>query len=153
EALGKIRAPEAAESLAAIAETEDFFLAYPALESLRQIENRSVAPRLAKLLSLPLLREPTIEALGVLGDENVVAPLASLLNGAEAPAFSVASALVALHDRFAKEHNEGAYIAELSRQSIQAPGVQYLLDSLIEVDTSDLGPLAILIGWLRGPAV
>ena len=153
EALGKIRAPEAAESLATIAETEDFFLAYPALESLRQIENRSVAPRLAKLLSLPLLHEPTIEALGVLGDENAVAPLASLLNGAEAPALSVASALVALHDRFAKEHNEGAYIAELSRQSIQAPGVQYLLNSLIEVETSDLGPLAILIGWLRGPAV
>ncbi len=153
EALGKIRAPEAAEALAAIAESEDFFLAYPALESLKQIENRNVAPRLAKLLSVPFLREPAIEALGVLGDETAVAPLATLLNTADVPALSVAEALVTLHDRFSSEHNEGSYIAELSRQAIQAPGIKYLLDSLNEVNAGDLRPLAVLIGWLRGPAV
>ena len=153
EALGKIRAPEAADQLAAIAESEDFFLAYPALESLKQIEDRDVAPRLVKLLSVPDLLEPTIEVLGILGDETTVASFAALLNTAAAPAVSVARALVTLHDRFARQHNEGAYIADLSRQAILAPGLQYLIDSLNEVNSDDLRPLAQLVGWLRGPAV
>jgi len=153
EALGKLDDVEAAEPLAAIAESQDFFLAFPALDALKEIGDESVAPRLMNLLSVAGLREPAAETLGELGDETVVAPLAAALNATEIAALSVANALTRLYQRFDEEYGEGDYIADLSRQSIQPSGVRHLLSALNEVEPIDLRPLAIVIGWLRGPAV
>ena len=153
EALGKLNDVESAEPLAVIAESEDFFLAFPALDALKAIGDESVAPRLLNLLSVPGLREAAAETLGELGDETVVAPLAEALNATEISALSIASALTRLCERFDEEYGEGDYIADLSRQSIQPSGIQHLLSALNEVEPTELRPLAIVIGWLRGPAV
>lgn len=153
EALGKLRDSAAAEPLARIAETREFFLAFPALEALREIGDTEVAPRLVKLLQVEMLREAAAETLGELGDETVVAPLTDLINNAEVAVIPVARALTNLHDRFEDDLGEGEYIADLTRQSIEPRGIQHLLDALNKAETTDLRPLASVIGWLRGAAV
>ena len=153
EALGKLRAAEAAEALAAVAETRDFFLAFPALDALTRIGDARVAPRVVPLLEDELLREAAADALGHLGDEEVVAPLAALLNAPEAPTRVVAGALAALHDRYERLYGEGAYIADLSRAAINPTGARNLLDALDDSSSEELRPLALVVGWLEGAAV
>jgi HEAT repeat protein len=154
EALGKLRAGEAADALVAIAETRDFFLSFPALDALTQIGDARVAPRLVPLLADELLREPAADALGKLGDDGAVAPLATLLNTLHAPTHVIAESLAVLHDRYEKLYGEGAHIADLSCRAIDATGAQNLLDALDdEQATESLRPLALVLGWLEGAAV
>jgi HEAT repeat protein len=153
EALGKLRDAGAAEPLATVAQTGEFFLAFPALDSLRQIGDPSISPRIINLLEVESLREPAAETLGFLGDETVVVPLAELLNETEIQVLPVARALATLYSRFEELHGEGEYISDLTRQAIKPKGIQHLLDALGEADGNDLVTLATVIGWLRGPAV
>ena len=153
EALGKLRAAEAADALVGIAEARDFFLAFPALDALTLIGEPRAAPRLVPLLGDEFLREAAAAALGRLGDEETVAPLAALLNTPGAPAPPVAAALAALHDRYAKLYGEGAHIADLSRAAINPTGVQNLLAALNESGAGGLRPLALVVGWLESEAV
>jgi len=153
EALGKIGSPAATEALANVAESTDFFLSFPALDALKEIGDSSVAPRITSLLKVEMLSEPAAEALGALGDEKAVTPLASLLNAPNPPTLSIARALTMLYDRFEQEFGEGSYIAEIAGRAIKASGAQHLLDALGEVRVNDLRPLAVVIGWLNGPAV
>jgi len=153
EALGKIRSVEAAEPLTQIAESQDFFLAFPALDALKQIRETRVAPRLVKLLSVESLRDAAAEALGTLGDETAVEPLTRVLNSNEGSPTAIACALVSLYDLFQEKHCAGDYIADLTRQSIEPSGTQNLLTAIGEANNEELRPLAIVIGWLRGPAV
>ena len=153
EALGKLHATAATNALMSVAETHDFFLGFPALEALKEIGDASVAARLIPLLKIESLREQAALTLAEIGDESAVAPLAELLNTPQAPVIAVASALARLHDRFEKDHRAGRFIAELGRQSIKASGAQQLLDALSDVSEGNLRSLALVIGWLRGPAV
>lgn len=153
EALGKLRAPGAADALAGIAETRDFFLAFPALDALTRIGDARIAPRVVPLLEDELLREAAADALGHVGDEETVAPLAALLNAADAPTRTIARALAVLHDRYERQYGEGAYIADLSRAAINPAGAQNLLDALNDSNPEELRPLALVVGWLEGAAV
>jgi HEAT repeat protein len=153
EALGKLRAPEAADALAAVAETRDFFLAFAALDALTRIGDARVAPRVVPLLEDELLREAAADALGHLGDEETVAPLAAVLNAPDAPTRPVARALAALYDRYEKQYGEGAHISDLSRAAISPTGARNLLDALDGSGSAELRPLALVVGWLEGPAV
>jgi HEAT repeat protein len=153
EALGKLRAAGAADALAGIAETRDFFLAFPALDALTRIGDTRVAPRVVPLLEDEMLREAAADALGQLGDEETVAPLAALLNTTGAPTLPVARALAALHDRYEKQFGEGAYVADLSRAAVNTTGARNLLDALEGSSSEELRPLALVVGWLEGAAV
>ncbi len=153
EALGKFRALEAADAIATMAESGDFFLAFPALDALVAIGASEIAPRLVPLLKDELLRSPASEALGHLGDEEVVAPLASILNTEGGPALVVAGALAALYDRYERSYQEGPYIAELARKAIDEVGVKNLLKAMDDTSGDDLRALALVIGWLEGEAV
>jgi HEAT repeat protein len=153
EALGKLRAEAAVDPLLAIAESRDFFLAFPAIDALTRIGDRRAGPRLALLLEDELLRVPVAEALGQLGDETAVASLIEVLNAPEAPALAVVQALAALHDRYQQTYGEGRYVADLARGSIGATGARNLLDALDQAHEADLRALALVLGWLEGPAV
>jgi HEAT repeat protein len=153
EALGKLRAAEAADALAGVAETRDFFLAFPALDALGRIGDARVVPRVLPLLEDELLCEAAAELLGELGDEETVAPLAGLLNTPNAPTLPAARALAALHDRYERLHGEGSYVADLSRAAINPAGAQSLLEALEEAGAGELRPLALVVGWLEGAAV
>jgi HEAT repeat protein len=153
EALGKLRSPEAVEPLISIAESRDFFLAFPAIDALTSIGEPNVAFRLVPLLEDELLRIPAAEALCQLGDEDVVAPLVSLLNKQGAPSAIIVQALAILHNRYERLFKEATHIEEIVSRLINEIGVQNLLNALEEVNGDGLRELAIVLGWLEGPAV
>ncbi len=82
ESLGKLASPAAIDKLAAIAESRDFYLAFPAIEALVRINDPVIAPRIAPLLSDPMLSAAAAEALGHIGDEDAIAPLVDALAAA-----------------------------------------------------------------------
>ena len=153
EALGKLAAVDAVDPLVEIAEAKDFFLSFAALDALSKIGDVSIAPRVVPLLEDDLLREPAINLLGQLGDENAVASLAALLNTPAAPADLIANALAAISDRYEKQYGEGAYIADLTVHEISPTGVQNLLDALESPGKENLRSIALVLGWLKRPGV
>lgn len=153
EALGKLKATNAVDALARVAESRDFFLAFAALEALAKIGNPQIAPRMVSLFDDELLREPAISLLGQLGDETAVAPLTALLNTPAAPTDTIANALAALSDRYEEQYRAGAHIADLASREISPTGVQNLLDALETPGKEDLRSIALVLGWLKGPIV
>jgi HEAT repeat protein len=153
EGLGKLRAVDAVEALAKLVESGDFSQAFPALDALILIGDSRIAPRLVPLLEDEILRSPAAEALGRLGDEEMVAPLMALLNTAGAPAQVIAQALASLYERYQNAYQEGAYIADLVRQAIDSQGVENLLQTINQSRAENLRTLALVLGWLEGEAV
>lgn len=153
ESLGKLRALEAVHFLAAVAESGDFFLAFPALDALSRIGSPEVAARLVPLLENDLLRSPAAEALGQIGNEEIVAPLAAVLNQSDSAAAVIAHALAAIYDRYEKAFHEGDHIADLARRKLSPSGAQHLMDCLSEAGSDELRPVALVLGWLEGPAI
>ena len=153
EALGKLRALPAVDVLATTAASGNFFLAFPALEALAQIGDPGVAPRLAPLMADELLRSAVANALGRIGDEDVVVPLTHLLNDATAPSEVVAEALARVYDRYEERYRDGEHIAELVRRTISPTGTQNLLDAVRGAGDDPLRSVAKVLGWLDGPAV
>ena len=152
EALGRLHAVEAADQLAAIADTRDFFLAFPAIQALTRVGTSAVAPRLVPLLADEMLRAPAIEALGALGDEDVVEPLVHQLDTASTPVDVVTDALSTLYDRYETRYGAGDHIAALVRRTITPTGTQQILDAVQRVGADRLRGLAKVLGWLDGDA-
>ena len=152
EALGKLGAQESIDALVGIAESKDFFLAFPALEALGAIGNSRVAPRLLPLLQDEMLREPAALALARVGDEFTVDALVRILNDRDAPTEVIAQSLVVLQDRYETVYGEGAYIAGLCGRSIRPVGVQNLIAAFAKADEKNLRPLVLLLGCLDSPA-
>lgn len=150
EALGKLRAATAVDRLAGIAESRDFYLSFAALDALKLIGEASVAPRLVPLLEDELLRAPAADALGMLGDEDAVAPLAALLNKPSPCARVIAQSLAALYDRYERLYRESGYISELAARHIDANGARNLLAALDTASAEELRSLALVLGWLEG---
>ncbi len=153
EALGRLHATEACDALVAIAERRDFFLAFPALQTLRHAGNPSIAPRLVPLLADELLRAPVIDLLGELGDEDAAVPLVELLNTSDAPADVVADALAGLYERYERDYAAGDHIAGIVRRGVTAHGTQRILDAVQQVGSDRLSGLAKVLGWFEGEAV
>lgn len=154
EALGKLKAVDAVDALAEIVEASDFFLGFAALEALTQIGDARIAPRMVPLLENELLRDPTINLLGQLGDDSVVAPLTGILNSPTTTSTSlITRALASLSDRYEEQYGEGRYIAELTSREISPTGVQNLIDELESSSKEDLRSIALVLGWLKSAGV
>jgi HEAT repeat protein len=154
EALGKLKAVEAIDALAEVAETSHFFLGFAALDALTNIGDARIVPRMVPLLQDELLGDLTINLLGQLGDDSVVAPLTAILNTPTTTATHlVAHALATLSDRYQEQYGEGRYIAELTSREISPTGVQNLLDELESPNKEDLRSIAVVLGWLKRPGV
>jgi len=80
EALGKLRAVQAVDYFFEIVKSKDFFLSFPAIDALINICDTSVLGKLIPLLDDDMLAQPTVDALGALGNEEVVPYLVNLLN-------------------------------------------------------------------------
>lgn len=153
EALGKLKAEEAIDRLLEVAKSGDFFLAFPAIDALAQIGNPRAAAPLEALLDDSFLNGAVIEALGKLGDQNSIAPLVNQLNQADANLTALVQALATIYKRYQDEYNEGGYIADLMRSTINAVGTSNVLEGLQAIEASSLRALVVVLGWLDGPAV
>ncbi|MGE5358759.1 MAG: HEAT repeat domain-containing protein [Bacteroidales bacterium] len=153
EALGKLRAVEAVDRLLETARSADFFLAFAAIDALAQINDARTAPLLMPLLDDRMLRSAVIDALGKTGDESTVAPLARLLDRADAPSEAIAQALVSLQARSIQRHGEGALVGDLLRQHVSPAGVRHIVDAVGSAHGEGLRALAIVLGWLEGGEV
>lgn len=153
EALGNLRAVEAVEALAEIAESRDFFLAFPALEALMRIGDPLGADRLVSLLEDEMLCEPAAGALGQLGDKQVVEPLGALLNNPNSPILALARAIATLYERYEKVYQEGQYIADLANRGIKAEGEANLISALADAQGEELAAITLLLTWRTGEAV
>ena len=154
EALGKLKGVEVTNKLIEIAESRHFFLGFAALDALAQIGDARIAPRLMPLLDDELLRDQTINLLGQLGDDSVVAPLTALLNTTTTTSTHlIAHALATLHDRYQEQYGEGSYIADLTSREISPTGVQNLLDELETNGTDNIRSIALVLGWVKGAGV
>lgn len=153
EALGNLRAIEAVEPLAEIAESRDFFLAFPALEALMRIGDPFLTERLVPLLQDDMLCEPAAGALGKLGDKQMVEPLAELLNDSDGPTIAVARAIATLYDRYEKVYGEGQHIADLANRGITDQGEANLIAALWSAKGEELSAVVLLLSWRSGLAV
>jgi HEAT repeat protein len=154
EALGRLRAVDAVEPLLALAESGDFFLAFPAIDALTRIGDRTIAPKLATLLEHNQLLGPQLaDALGQLGDADVILPLAILLNQEQQPIKEIAVAINTIYHRYQTLFGEGIHIADLTRSQIQTEGQNHLILALDTANTQELSALALILGWLEGPAI
>jgi len=154
EALGKLKAVAALDALAEVAETSHFFLGFAAIDALTQIGDSRIVPRMLPLLEDELLRDLTINLMGQLGDESVVAPLTSILNTpATTSTRLIAHALATLSDRYEEQHGEGRYIADLTSREISPTGIQNLLAEVDSPNKENLRSLAVVLGWLKRSGV
>ena len=152
EALGKLRAKEAVDPLVGIAESKDFFLAFPALEALGEIGDPQVSSRLIPLLQDSMLCDPTARTLAMLGDERAAEAFVQILNNEDAPTETIAQSLVVLYERYEALYSKGRSIAELCDRFVRPNGVQNLIDALARADGQALRPLVLVLGWLHSPA-
>ncbi|MBY0521936.1 MAG: HEAT repeat domain-containing protein [Gemmataceae bacterium] len=153
EALKQLRAGAAVEALTEMAEARDFALSFPALDALAAIGDSRISYRLVPLLEDALLQVAAAEALGQLGDEEAVGPLAAQLNHSAISSEVIAQALAAIHLRYEDSFGNGPYVVGLARQSIDASGLANLLDALSHSDGAKLRALAVVLGWLDGDTV
>ncbi len=153
ESLGKLQAAEAVDALAEIAESRDFFLAFPAVDALARIDDSRMASRLVPLLDDETLCAPVAEALGRLGDGDVTRALVAVLNRSQPPVGSVAAAIANLYDEYEGRYEGGLYIISEFQASLDATGAQNLLDALSDDRVRELRPVVLLLGWIQSPAV
>jgi HEAT repeat protein len=153
DALGKVAPAAAVEPLAAIAESGDFFLAFPALDALARINDPSVAPRIVPLLRDQLVGDQAAEALGQIGDEEVVAPLVAALERPDASASSIVDAIAAIHRRYGEMFGGGAQIEDVVRRSVSATAAKRLIDAAARASGVSLRHFIVVLSWLRGAAV
>ena len=152
ESLGKLQAAEAVDALAEIAESRDFFLAFPAVDALARIDDSRMASRLVPLLDDETLCAPVAEALGR-RDGDVTRALVAVLNRSELPVGSVAAAIANLYDEYEGRYGGGLYIISEFQASLDATGAQNLLDALSDDRVQELRPVVLLLGWIQSPAV
>jgi HEAT repeat protein len=152
EALGRMHAADAVDALADIAEGDDFFLVFPAIDALAKMHDARVAPRLIPLLRRNDVTEAVADALAGLGSADAVRPLVGVLN-TTGPAAPIARALAQIYERYESRYGGGALIAAEFQAAIRPPGAQRLLDALATTVVPDLSGLVTVVGWLRGPAV
>jgi len=153
ESLGKLTPSAAVEPLAAIAESKDFFLAFPALEALSRIHDPAVAPRLVPLLDDELVGDQAAEALGQIGDEDAVAPLAAALERPDASAASIVFALATIHRHYRDLFGNGAQIEDQLQRTISPNGAQRIIDAAARESGAALRHFVTVLGWLRSPGV
>jgi HEAT repeat protein len=148
EALGRIGDGDVADALLRIAEQRDFFLSFAALDALALIGEPDVVPRLLSLLDEPTLLVATVACLGALGGEDIVLPLARLVQRADAPVAQIAKALVDIHDRVQSQIGEGGLVADLARSAMTEAAARTLENTLDAASAEEARALLRVLCWL-----
>jgi len=153
EALGQLQATAAVEKLVKIAQSRDFFLAFPALAALMRIGDASISSELLPLLEDDILWEPTASALAQLGEADVVFSLVELLNNVEVATSPIAKALAMLYNRYESTYGFGIQISGLVNKAISVTGKKNLLSALEQASGEEKIALVLVLSWLNGQEV
>src|SRR6185436_17012612 len=81
------------------------------------------------LLGDELVGDQAAEALGQIGDEDAVAPLAASLDRPDASVASIVDALATIHRHYRDRFGNGAQIEDLLQQTISPNGAQRIIDA------------------------
>ena len=117
EALGRIGAAESIDPLAKIAASDNFFLAFAAIDALSKADDARVAPLMVSLLDQELLRPAAVATLAAIGDEDCVPALARALNQAGSEAGPIAGALVQHLSPLRDNLGAGSFIIEAAKDA------------------------------------
>ncbi|HEX4915798.1 MAG TPA: HEAT repeat domain-containing protein, partial [Vicinamibacterales bacterium] len=152
EALGRIGAAESIDPLSKIAASDNFFLAFAAIDALSKTDDARVAPLMVSLLDQELLRPAVIETLAVIGDEDSVPALANALNapGTDTPA--IAAALVRIHSRYDDGLGAASFISEAAARAITSDG-HAALAAAAAADSPHRAAVVTVLGWVGEPAI
>ena len=154
ESLGKLAPASAIEPLSAVAASGDFFLAYPAVEALVRIGDPTIAPRLAPLLSDPMLAGAVADALAQIGDESAIGPLVEALNRGGAPTVTVVvDAIAGIHRRAQAIFGSATEIEDVVSRTVTPKAVSRILEAMTGASGEQLRNLVVVVGWLRAAAV
>jgi HEAT repeat protein len=153
EALGRIRSRAAALPVAAVAESRDFAVAFAALDTLALIGEPSISPRIVPLLDDDMLHTAAADALGRLGGEDVVAPLAALIARSPDAAASAAGALASLSERVDGPRAGGGSVADLARSVMTLQAGRHLVAAMSTATEEEACGIATVLGWLEHDGV
>jgi HEAT repeat protein len=149
ESLGKLRAVRAVDRLAEIALSRDFFVSFPAIDALKQTGDNRASRMITPLLEDELLGQPAIEAIGELGEADVVPQLVELVNRNSQSIQWLVSSLARIAERYQETLGEGSYIAGVARKYFSGEGVKNLLDYLETIkDNRELESAVTVLGWI-----
>ena len=117
EALGRIGAAESIAPLAKIAASDNFFLAFAAIDALSKTDDARVAPLMVSLLDQELLRPAAIATLAAIGDEDCVPALARALNEPDSEAGPIAERARRDPRRYEDDLGAGSFIVEATQNA------------------------------------
>jgi HEAT repeat protein len=151
EALGRIGATESIAPLARIAASDNFFLAFAAVDALAKTDDARVGPLMVSLLDQEMLRPAAIATLAAIGDEDCVAALARSLNhpGETGP---IADALARIHHRYEDNLGAGTFIEQTACAEVNAAGREHLVAASLRKD-AHREAVATVLGWLGRDAL
>jgi HEAT repeat protein len=152
EALGRIGAPESIGPLSKIAASDNFFLAFAAIDALSKTDDARVAPLMVSLLDQELLRPAAITTLAAIGDEECVPALAAALNVAGTDAGAIAAALSSIYQRYEQHLGAGSFIVEAAKDKI-TPGGLERLKAASKKDDDNRAAAATVLAWLGRDAL
>jgi HEAT repeat protein len=153
ESLGKLRASAAVEVLAEYATSQDFVLAFPALDALASIGDSRIAHRLLPLMRNPLLTIAAIDALGALGDEEAVAELVAVLDQNDVPVAPVVSSLARIQRRQSNDGVPVDAIPHLVRSAVESGRRARLLSAIPDDSSATSVDLLEVLSWLPGDEI
>lgn len=153
EALGKLQAGDAVDELVKIVEAGDFSTAFPALDALGEIGDGRIAHHLLPQLADPFWQPAVIEALGKLGNEDVVPSLLEFLLNSPEFAGPIARSVCQIHRRYVELFGNGKAVREIVRNRGGSSLVSALRNGLVTASRNDLLALTTLLVWCPGSDV
>jgi HEAT repeat protein len=138
------------DSLLKLAQSGNFFRAFPAIDALGRARDPRALETLVKLASEPLYAPEAVRALGRLGDPAAAPDLVRLAAGAsESLVRNVALALVAIRDHSKRQFGSGAAVERAFFTSPHLPALrQQLMQSVKRADTSEQLALGQVLAWI-----
>jgi HEAT repeat protein len=161
EALGRLKASEAVDRLLQILKEENFFLSFGVIHALGEIGDKRAQPVLLKLLSDNLLDTAAVNALGKVGDQEAIGPIAAWLGTSNGEPAAASKALGGIIRRYLPseklQDSHETLINEIAQKLfpiLDPPSFEKLLSAVPDdqhflstpEETEHLSDLALLLG-------
>lgn len=149
EALGKLKAYEAIDLLTKIATSGNFFLAFPALETLKIINSPLNLSQIYHLLEEDILFSAVADLIGEIGDLDVIPVLMKyFVAGNETNFDTIAKSILRVYKRFEQYYNEGDMVIAAFRKVYDKDVLKLFEQTLKTCDKSSKSNLFALLGWI-----